>query len=100
MFLNDPSVEKDNGYASCDEVHLGKKYKNLAIYKAIAFHELGHVIINIKRERGVKRYSVNSCFMEEWMAWTIAMRLYAKHMKKPFTKVMGNFVLECLKTHS
>lgn len=38
---------------------------------AVAFHEFGHAIINIKRTNGVKRYNVNSTFFEEWQAWTL-----------------------------
>lgn len=96
LFLNDPSVLDDNGFAVNDEVHLGRKYKNIYIYMAIAFHEFSHVIINKKREAGIKRYNVNCCFMEEWFAWSLAMRYYAKYMKRPFTKTMGNFVIQCL----
>lgn len=100
LFLHDPKVEKNNGYAQFNEIHLGNKYKNMHIYMAVAFHELGHAIINLKRSNGIKRYNVNSCFFEEWSAWDLAQRLYSKTFKKPFTKSMGNFILKCLKTHS
>ena len=83
-----------------NEVHLGSKYKNVHIYMAVAFHELGHAIINVKRSKGVKRYNVSSTFHEEFDAWSIAQRLYAKYIGRPFTKNMGDFVLMCLKTHS
>lgn len=69
LFLHDPKVEKDNGYTQYNEVHLGNKYKNIHIYMAVAFHEFGHAMINIKREKGVKRYNVNSTFFEEFCAW-------------------------------
>ena len=39
---------------------------------AVAFHELSHAIINLKREKGIKRYSVNSTFNEEYEAWGLA----------------------------
>lgn len=81
-------------------MHLGNKYKNIHIYMAVAFHELGHAIINIKREKGVKRYNVNSTFFEEFCAWYWGQRYYAKMFKKPFTKSMADFMLKCLKTHS
>lgn len=72
LFLHDPEVKKDNGYARFNEIHLGDKYKNIYIYMAVAFHEFGHAIINLKREKGVKRYSVNSTFNEEYEAWGLA----------------------------
>ena len=100
LFLYDPNVDNDNGYAYLNEVHLGRKYKNNHIYMAVAFHEFGHAIINMKRAKGVKRYSVASCFHEEWFAWSLGMSYYAKFIGKPFTKAMGDFVLHCLKTHS
>lgn len=83
-----------------NEVHLGNKYKNVHIYMAVAFHEFGHAIINTKREKGVKRYGVSSTFHEEFEAWSLAQRYYARYVGRPFTKDMGNFVLQCLKTHS
>lgn len=49
LFLNDKHISKDNGYAMLDEVHLGRRYSNVYIYMAVAFHELGHAIINMKR---------------------------------------------------
>ena len=67
---------------------------------AVAFHELGHAIINLKREKGIKRYEVNSTFQEEFEAWGLAQRFYRKYIGRPFTKDMGNFILRCLKTHS
>ena len=100
LFLNDAHITKDNGYAMLNEVHLGCNYSNVHIYMAVAFHEFGHAIINIKRIRGVKRYNVNSAFYEEWLAWSLAQRFYTKYFKRPFTKNMGNFILTCLKTHS
>jgi len=92
--------EEDNGYAVRNEVHLAKEYSCLSICKAVAFHELGHAIINIKRAKGIKLYKVHSNFNNEFNAWWLAQRLYIKYMKRPFTKTMGDFALECLKTHS
>lgn len=83
-----------------NEVHLGNTYKNVHIYMAVAFHEFGHAIINLKREKGIKRYEVNSTFQEEFEAWGLAQRFYRKYIGRPFTKDMGNFILRCLKTHS
>lgn len=100
LFLNDKSVQRDNGFAVENEVHLGTKYKNNHIYMAIAFHEFAHALIYNKRESGIKRYNVNCDFMEEWFAWSLAMRFYGKYIGKPFTKAMGNFVITCLKSHS
>lgn len=81
-------------------MHLGRKYSSLSIFKAVAFHELGHAIINLKRAKGVKLYKVHSSFNNEFNAWWLAQRLCLKWMKRPFTKKMGDFILECLKTHS
>ena len=67
---------------------------------AVAFHEFGHAIINLKRSKGIKRYNVNSGFYEEFSAWYFGQRFYSKLFGKPFTKSMGNFALKCLKTHS
>ena len=100
LFLHDPKIKKNNGYVQFDEIHLGNRYRNIYIYMAVAFHELGHAIINLKREKGIKRYSVNSTFNEEYEAWGLAQRFYAKCTGKPFTKSMGNFILQCLRTHS
>lgn len=101
VFFNDPSVKQaNNGYAIWNEVHLGKKYRNVSIYMAVAFHEFSHAIINMKRAKNVKSYFVNSSFNEEFSAWTLAMRYYAKYFGKPFNKIQGNFILECLKTHA
>lgn len=100
LFLRDPHVGSNNGYAQANEVHLGRKYKNNHIYFAVAFHEFGHAIINIKRDRGVKRYALTSSFHEEQFAWTLGMKFYAKYFGKCFTKSMGDFMLMCLKTHS
>jgi len=100
LFLHDPKVMKDNGYAMFNEVHLGNEYSSSHTYMAVAFHEFGHAIINLKRDKGIKIYNVNSSFYEEWMAWTLAQRYYSKIFKKPFTKSMGNFILQCLTTHS
>ena len=100
VFFNDPTQEKDNGYAIGNEIHLSQKYSCLSIFKAVAFHELGHAIINIKRSKGIKLYKVHSNFNNEFNAWWLAQRLYIKYMKRPFNKKMGNFALDCLKTHS
>jgi len=100
LFLKDPDVKSDNGYAYWNEVHLGTKYRNNHIFMAIAFHEFSHAVINLKRAKGVKKYKINSCFMEEWLAWSLAMRYYAKYIGKPFTQTMGKFVVSCLKSHS
>ena len=100
VYFNDPTQEKDNGYAQWNEVHLARKYSSNSIYMAVAFHELGHAIINMKRAQKVKLYKVHSCFNEEFYAWFLAQRLYAKYIGRPFNKRMGDFVLECLKTHS
>lgn len=100
VYFNDPTQEEDNGYAMWNEVHLSRKYSSTSVYMAVAFHELGHAIINMKSEKGVKLYKVHSDFNNEFNAWWLAQRLYAKYIGKPFTKKMGNFVLECLKTHS
>ena len=98
--LHDTKQTVDNGYAVWNEVHLAPKYSCLSIYKAVAFHELGHAIINIKRSKGVKLYRVHSNFNNEFNAWWLAQRLHLKYIGKPFNKKMGNFALECLKTHS
>lgn len=100
VFFNDPTQDIDNGYACENEVHLSTKYSCISIYKAVAFHELAHTIINMKRAKKIKLYRVHSCFNEEFYAWFLAQRLYAKYFKRPFNKKMGNFILECLKTHS
>ena len=99
VFFNDVNQE-DNGYAIQNEVHLSKRYSCLSIFKAVAFHELGHAIINIKRSKGIKLYEVHSSFNNEFNAWWLAQRLHMKYIGKPFNKKMGNFALECLKTHS
>lgn len=100
LFLNEESEEEDNGYAVWNEVHLAPHYSCLSIYKAVAFHELGHAITNMKREKGIKLYDVHSHFNNEFNAWWLAQRLHLKWLGKPFNKKMGDFVLECLKTHS
>ena len=99
VFFNDITW-KDNGYAIENEVHLSKKYSCLSIYKAVAFHELGHAIVNIKNGKGVKLYSIHSDFNNEFYAWWLAQRLHMKYIGRPFNKKMGNFVISCLKTHS
>ena len=81
-------------------MHLSRKYSSVSIYMAVAFHELSHAIINMKSEKGIKLYKVHSDFNNEFNAWWLAQRLYMKYIGKPFTKKMGNFVLDCLKTHS
>ena len=101
VFFNDPSVtEKDNGYAKWNEVHLGNRYTNNHIYAAVAFHEFGHAVINIKRFNNVKKYTVNSTFNEEFSAWYWAMRYYQQYFNKPFNRQQGLFMLKCLKTHA
>lgn len=100
VYFNDPTQEEDNGYAYWNEVHLARKYSSTSIYMAVAFHELGHAIINMKRANNVKLYKVHSDFNNEFNAWWLAQRLYAKYIGKPFSKKMGDFILECLKTHS
>lgn len=100
VYFNDPTQDIDNGYAYWNEVHLSRKYSCISIYMAVAFHELAHTIINMKRARKVKLYKVHSCFNEEFYAWFLAQRLYAKYFGKPFSKKMGDFIIECLKTHS
>jgi hypothetical protein len=47
-----------------------------------------------------KLYKVHSNFNNEFNAWWLAQRLYMKYIGRPFTKKMGDFALECLKTHS
>ncbi len=96
----DDSAEEDNGYAQWNEVHLAPKYSCLSVFKAVAFHELGHAIINMKQAKGIKLYKVHSNFNNEFNAWWLAQRLHLKYIGKPFNKKMGDFVLECLKTHS
>ena len=71
VFFNDVNQE-DNGYAIQNEVHLSKRYSCLSIFKAVAFHELGHAIINIKRSKGIKLYEVHSSFNNEFNAWWLA----------------------------
>ena len=100
VYFNDPTQEEDNGCAMWNEVHLARKYSSTSIYMAVAFHELGHAIINMKRANNVKLYKVHSDFNNEFNAWWLAQRLYAKYIGKPFSKKMGDFILECLKTHS
>ena len=100
VFFDDPTQEKDNGYAKFNEIHLAPEYSCLSIFKAVAFHELGHAIINMKCARGIKLYKVHSNFNNEFNAWWLAQRLHLKYMKRPFNKTMGNFALDCLKTHS
>lgn len=100
VFFGDASQDEDNGYAQWNEVHLSRKYSSLSVYMAVAFHELGHAIINIKRAKNIKLYKVYSNFNNEFNAWWLAQRLYMKYMGKPFNKKMGNFALECLRTHS
>lgn len=100
VFFNDITQETDNGYAQWNEIHLAQKYSCLSIYKAVAFHELGHAIINIKSAKNIKLYKVHSLFNNEFNAWWLAQRLHLKYIGKPFNKKMGNFALACLKTHS
>lgn len=100
VFFDDASQEEDNGYAMLNEVHLASKYSCLSVHMAVAFHELGHAIINSKRAKGIKLYEVYSNFNNEFNAWWLAQRLYMKYIGKPFSKKMGDFALECLKTHS
>lgn len=100
VHFNDCTLDEDNGYAKYNEVHLATKYSCLSIYKAVAFHELGHAIINIKRTKGIKLYKVHSNFNNEFNAWWLAQRLHLKYIGKPFNKKMGDFAFECLKTHS
>lgn len=100
VIFNDETQEIDNGYAIRNEIHLAPKYSCLSIFKAVAFHELGHAIINMKCEKGIKLYKVHSNFNNEFNAWWLAQRLHMKYIGKPFNKKMGNFVLDCLKTHS
>lgn len=100
VVFDDPSEEEDNGYAQWNEVHLAPKYSCLSVFKAVAFHELGHAIINMKQAKGIKLYKVHSNFNNEFNAWWLAQRLHLKYIGKPFNKKMGDFVIECLKTHS
>jgi hypothetical protein len=100
VFFGDTGQEEDNGCAIWNEVHLAPKYSCLSVYMAVAFHELGHAIINTKRSKGIKLYKVHSNFNNEFNAWWLAQRLYMKYIGRPFTKKMGDFALECLKTHS
>lgn len=100
VVFNDETQGKDNGYAQYNEVHLASRYSCLSIYKAVAFHELGHAIINMKRAKGIKLYRVHSNFNNEFNAWWLAQRLHLKYIGTPFNKKMGNFALNCLKTHS
>lgn len=100
VFFGDETQEEDNGYAVWNEVHLAPHYSCISIYKAVAFHELGHAIINIKQARGTKLYKMHSDFNNEFNAWWLAQRLHLRWLGKPFNKKMGNFALDCLKTHS
>ena len=100
LFLRDPTQDKDNGYAKWNEIHLSSRYSCISVYRAVAFHELGHAIINMKRAKGIKLYKVHSIFNNEFNAWWLAQRLHLKHTGKPFNRKMGEFALECLKTHS
>ena len=100
VFFGDASQEQDNGYAVWNEVHLAPKYSCLSVYKAVAFHELGHAIVNLKSARGIKLYKAHSNFNNEFYAWWLAQRLHMKWLGKPFSKKMGDFALDCLRTHS
>ena len=98
LVLNDPEVEKDNGYAfECGEIRLGNKYSNNYILLAIALHELGHIIISRRHSNKFKKLSI---FREETIAWVLAMELQQKYFGKSFTKSQGNFMLDCLRTYS
>lgn len=79
VYFNDPTQEEDNGYAQWNEVHLARKYSSTSIYMAVAFHELSHAIINMKRANNVKLYKDHSDFNNEFNAWWLAQRLYAKY---------------------
>lgn len=72
VYFNDPTQEIDNGYAMWNEVHLARKYSSISTYMAVAFHELGHAIINMKRAKNVKLYKVHSDFNNEFNAWWLA----------------------------
>ena len=101
VFFNDPQItDKDNGFAKWNEIHLETKYSNISTYIAVAFHEFAHAIINMKRAKKIKQSFVNCNFNEEFLAWALAMRYYAKNFNKPFNKTQSNFVLKCLKTHA
>ena len=72
VFFKDSTQDEDNGYAIGNEVHLAPNYSCLSIFKAVAFHELGHAIINMKRAKGIKLYDVHSNFNNEFNAWWLA----------------------------